>query len=240
MFDFYNSLFKGDKISSKYDIAQVLSSIQIPRLTEEQSAKCEILISDDELICALKKMPKNKSPGNDGLTKEFYEKCWDDLKISFITRKFLKEELIKSQKQAVIRLIEEKDKDKRYIQNWRLLSLLNTDMKILSEVMAQRLKKTLPFLTSANQSAYVDRRFVSKGGRLISETLKLDRLLATIDIQKAFDSVDHSFLISTLERYRFDNRFPKWVKSSLKNQASCIINGGNTTRYFKGALEGLK
>ena len=181
-------------------------------------------------------MPKNKSPGNDGLTKEFYEKCWDDLKISFITRKFLKEELIKSQKQAVIRLIEEKDKDKRYIQNWRLLSLLNTDMKILSEVMAQRLKKTLPFLTSANQSAYVDRRFVSKGGRLISETLKLDRLLATIDIQKAFDSVDHSFLISTLERYRFDNRFPKWVKSLLKNQASCIINGGNTTRYFKGAL----
>ena len=78
LFDFYNSLFKGDKISSKYDIAQVLSSIQIPRLTEEQSAKCEILISDDELICALKKMPKNKSPGNDGLTKEFYEKCWDD------------------------------------------------------------------------------------------------------------------------------------------------------------------
>ena len=109
-------------------------------------------------------------------------------------------------------------------------------MKIFSEVMAQRLKKTLPFLTSANQSAYVDRRFVSKGGRLISETLKLDRLLATIDIQKAFDSVDHSFLISTLERYRFDNRFSKWVKSLLKNHASCIINGGNTTRYFKGAL----
>ena len=40
-------------------------------LTEEQSAKCEILISEDELICALKNMPKIKSPGNDGLTKEF-------------------------------------------------------------------------------------------------------------------------------------------------------------------------
>ena len=184
-------------------------------------------------------MPKNKSPGNDGLTKEFYEKFWDDLKIPFIVslrKSFLKEELIKSQKQAVIRLIEEKDKDKRYIQNWRLLSLLNTDMKILSEVTAQRLKKTLPFLTSANQSAYVDRRFISKGGRPISDTLKLDRLLATIDIQKASDSVDHSFLISTLERYRFGNRSPKWVKSLLKNQASSIINSSNTTRYFKEAL----
>ena len=67
-------------------------------------------------------MPKNKSPGNDGLTKEFYEKVRDDLKIPFIAslRKwFLNEDLSKSQKQAVIKLIEEKDKDKRYLQNWR-------------------------------------------------------------------------------------------------------------------------
>ena len=67
-------------------------------------------------------MPKNKSPGNDGLTKEFYEKVRDDLKIPFIAslRKwFLNKDLSKSKKQAVIRLIEEKDKDKRYLQNWR-------------------------------------------------------------------------------------------------------------------------
>ena len=58
------------------------------------------------------------------------------------------------------------------------------------------LKKALLSLISANQSVYVDGRFVSEGGRLISklleisDTLKLDELLATIDIQKAFDSID--------------------------------------------------
>ena len=96
LFDFYKNLFKSDKRSSKCYITQFLSSIRIPRLTEEQSAKCEILISEAELICALKNMPKNKSPGNDGLTKEFYEKFWDDLKIPFIgslRKSFLKEEL---------------------------------------------------------------------------------------------------------------------------------------------------
>ena len=67
----------------------------------------------------------------------------------------------------------------------------------------------------------------------ISDTLKLDRLLAIIDIQKAFDSVDHAFIISTLERYGFGNKFVRWVKILLKNQKSCIINGGNTTKYFK-------
>ena len=61
-------------------------------------------------------------------------------------------------------------------------------MKILSKAMAQRLKKTLPFLLSANQYAYVDGRFISACGRLISDlleisdTLILDGLLATIDI----------------------------------------------------------
>ena len=125
--------------------------------------------------------------------------------------------------------------------------MLNTDVKILSKVLAQRLKKTLPFLISGNQSAYIDGRFISEGGRRISDlleisnTLKLDGLLATIDIQKAFDSVDHAFLISTLERYGFGNRFVRWAKILLKNQESCIIYGGNTMKYFKlekGARQG--
>ena len=75
---------KTIKRSSKYDTTQFLSSIQVPCFTEEQSAKCEFLISEEELICTLKNVPKNKSPGNDGLTKEFYETFWDELKIPFI------------------------------------------------------------------------------------------------------------------------------------------------------------
>ena len=196
-------------------------------------------------------MAKIKSPGDDCLTKEFYEILWNKLKIPFIhslRKSFLKEQLSNSQKQAVIRLIEKKTKIKalqtlhvystlkrrgnerfhvvstwntrrvfvgRFIQNCRPLPLLNTDVKILLKVMAQRLKQTLPLLISANQSAYVDGRFISEVGRLISDLLeisdklKLDSLLATIDIQKAFDFVDHSFLISTLERYGFGNKFVK-------------------------------
>ena len=69
-------------------------------------------------------MPNNKSPGNDGLTKEFYEVFWEDLKtplISSFKSAFDKGELSSSQKQAVIKLIEKKDKDKRLIQNlWRM------------------------------------------------------------------------------------------------------------------------
>ena len=144
--------------------------------------------------------------------------------IASLRKLFLKEELSNSRKQAVIKLIEKKDKDKSFIQNWRPLSLLNTDAKILSKVMGQHLINTLPFLISANQSAYVDGKIISEGGILITDlleindTLKLDGLLATIDIQKEFDSVNHPFLITALERYGFGNRFVKCVKFLIKNR----------------------
>ena len=140
--------------------------------------------------------------------------------------------LSNSQKQALIRLIEKKTR-KRFIQNWRPLPLLNTDVEILSKVMTRRLKKAFSFLISANQSAYVDKRFIYEDLLEISNTSKLDGLLTKIDIQKAFDSVYHSFLISSLEIYGFGNIFVKWVKILLKNRESCIINGCNTTQYFK-------
>ena len=58
-------------------------------------------------------------------------------------------------------------------------------------------------------------------------------MLVTIDIQKAFDSVNHKFLTLALKRYGFGKMFIKRIKTLLNNQESCIINGGFTTKYFK-------
>ena len=55
----------------------------------------------------------------------------------------------------------------------------------------------------------------------------------TIDIEKAFDSIDHCFLIRVLEKYGFEKDFIKWIKILLQNQESCIVNGGTTANYFK-------
>ena len=55
----------------------------------------------------------------------------------------------------------------------------------------------------------------------------------TVDIEKAFDSINHCFLIKVLEKYGFEKDFIKWIKILLQNQESCIINGGTATNYFK-------
>ena len=53
-----------------------------------------------------------------------------------------------------------------------------------------------------------------------------------MDLEKAFDSLDHHFIILTLEKYGFAKNFILWVKILLRDQESCVINGGTTTKYF--------
>ena len=82
-------------------------------------------------------------------------------------------------------------------------------------------------------------RFIGEGGRLISdilemsESLSLKNYIVTVDIEKASYSLSHSFLLVCLKKYGYKNDFIKWVEIVLECQEFCIINGGNTTKYFE-------
>ena len=152
---------------------------------------------------SLKSMENNKSHGNDGLFKEFHEWFREEIEKSFLAsihKAFLNQELSSSQKQAVVKMLGKKTKiNRRFIKNCRLISLLNTDMKIISKVLSTGIKYVLPFLVSSNQTAYVKNRFISENERAISDILEianalaLEGFLVTVDIEKAFDSVNHCF-----------------------------------------------
>ena len=81
------------------------------------------------------------------------------------------------QRQAVIKLIEKKDKNKRFIKNWRPISLLNVEYKIIFKALALRLKKVLPNLILAQQTAYVEKRFIGESGRLIADIIEITDIL---------------------------------------------------------------
>ena len=80
--------------------------------------------------------------------KNFFLSFWDDIKdiyISFIRTAGIKKELSVLQRQAIIRLIEKKGKDKRFIKNWRPISLLNVDYKIASKLLLKGSEKYFEF-----------------------------------------------------------------------------------------------
>ena len=79
-------------------------------------------------------------------------------------------------------------------------------------------------------------RCISEGGRLISDLVEMNEVLnkkgvlITIDIEKAFDSVNYHFLIAILEKISFGTEFSEWIKLLLNNQESRVINGGKTSK----------
>ena len=100
---------------------------------------------------SLKNLHSNKTLGNDGLTKEFCEAFWRDLKkqlLNAINQAKTRKKLITSQRQAIIKLIGNKGRNKGYLKNWRSTSLLTLDYKIISKFSAARLKDVLPDLIS--------------------------------------------------------------------------------------------
>ena len=106
----YKNFFTEKSKFQKEDINAYLRQINISILMEEQSQTCESPITESELLNALKSISNNKSPGDDGLTKESYETFWEEVKISLcnsITKSYNRE-LSASQKQAVIKLIEKR------------------------------------------------------------------------------------------------------------------------------------
>ena len=110
-----------------------------------------------------------------------------------------------SQRQALITLVEKKGKDKIYLKNWRPISLINVDTKILSKSLALRIKKVLSSLIHSDQTAYIKDRYIGESVRLINDVLKftdhgkIEAILFLADFEKAFNSIDHSFLFSALK-----------------------------------------
>ena len=109
----------------------------------------------------------------------------------------------------------------------------------MTKALASKIKPVLSSIIKSDQTAYVNGRFIGESARLISDiietthTLNMDGYLLTLDIQKAFDSVDHDFLLLSLEMFGFGENFINWIKIILNDQESCVMNGGFSTGYFK-------
>ena len=134
--DFYTELYSNCDPSNHNSASDAfLDHCRLPTLNEDAKQICEGVLTKAECFKALQTFKNGKSPGNDGLTAEFYEAFWPTLGyllVDSLNSSFEKGELANSQKHFIIRLIEKKNKDKRYITNWRPISLLNVDVKIAS------------------------------------------------------------------------------------------------------------
>ena len=238
---FYSSPYTRRSMKSKSECLSYLHTVNIPKLTESEKDSCEGRLTKKEIWEALNSMANNKSPGNDGLSKEFYVCFFNEIHtclLNTLNCSFSCGHMTSSQRQAMITLIEKKGRDKRLLKNWRPISLINVDAKMASKALALRIRKILSSLTSSDQTAYVKGRYIGESVRLLNDILEytdnnnIEAILFSADFEKAFDSVDHTFLFATLTESGFGRDLIQWVKTFLKDSESFVMNNGDSSGYF--------
>ena len=239
--DFYSTLYKRRSTKGEEGCLEYLKTLKIPKLSDVERESCEGLLTKKECWDALQRMKNDKSPGSDGLTKEFYVCFFNEVSntlIAALNHSFTTGMLSTSQRQAVITLIEKKGKDKRFMKIWRPIPLINVDTKIASKALAARKENVLTSIVHCNQTAYVKDRYIGESIRLITDLLayteenSIGGILFSADFEKAFDSVEHSFIFATLKSFGFGAQFIQWIRTIFNSTESCVINNCHSTGFF--------
>ena len=135
-----------------------MKTVNFPRLTDDECRLCEGELTKRKCWEALQTMGNNKSPGNDGLSKELYVCFFNEIHLYLLqalNMSFREGQLSSSQRQAAIVLIEKKDKDKCFLKNWISISLIT---KIASKATAPRIKKVTGTSVHCDQTVKVCKR----------------------------------------------------------------------------------
>lgn len=187
-------------------------------------------------------MSSDRSPGPDGITSNFYKHFWEDLKhllFQAINECINQKELMQTMKQGIIKLIPKPGKNKKILSNLRPITLLNTDYKILTTVLAARLKTGISKLISPTQSGFLKGRSIHNNIRLVLDLtdynylIKEDGFIFFLDIHKAFDSVEHLFIVNTLRHFGFGNKFLDMITMLHTDINSCVSLSEGTCPRFK-------
>ena len=249
---YYEELYSNRHCASQDTFEQhatlFTSANNIPKIPKEIKDICDLDVTQDEILNSLSSLKNNKSPGSDGLVAEFYKFFWNNIKdtlLECIKYALEKGELSIEQKRGVITLIPKKDKNRLYLNNWRPITLLNVDYKILAKVLSNRLCKALPQLIDEDQTGYIKGRFIGCNIRIIEDVVmftqkeNISGILLNIDFEKAFDSIDWRFIDKSLEIFNFGTKFRKYIKTLYCNISTAIINNGEISDWFN-PLRGVR
>lgn len=241
-YNFYSKLYSSTNVDNALERDSDFFVLDGPKLSQEQLDDCEGDIVESELFAALKSTQNNKSPGSDGLPCEFYKIFWQDIKhylLAAVNHAYNTGELSISQKQGIISLLPKKGRDTLLLKNWRPISLLNQDYKLIAKALAARMKKHLTNIIHSDQTGFINDRYIGENITRILNIMEYAEeehtaaVIMSIDYEKAYDSVEWKYMYKVLKFFNFGPQLIKWISILYTNITSCVVNNGWTTQFFK-------
>ena len=233
--DYFSDVFTSANPSDS-SINEVLECVE-KSVTTEMNSVLLSAFTEDDIRHALFEMGSNKAPGPDGFHAAFYQHNWD-LVGKGVTRMCLNvlngDHPIEALNATLLCLIP-KTKEPRQVSEYRPISLCNVAYKLITKTIVNGLKLVLGNIISENQSAFVPGHLISDNALVAFELMHALRaklngskgwLALKLDMSKAYDRVELSFLEAIMVRLGFADQ---WIKLTWKcittASFSCLING---------------
>jgi hypothetical protein len=228
----FSSLFT----SSGSPIKEEMLDLFEPSITvEENDVLCSIP-AEEEIYEALVQSWLHQSTWPYGYTALFYKKFWPMVKfdvLNFVWSFFRDNHLLREQNHTFIALVP-KISGPHSVHHFRPISLCNIVYKIITKILANRLKILLPKIISPLQSAFVPNRNIQDNTILAHELLNSFKnkkgrgglMILKLDMEKAFDRMEWSFLLAIMGKLGFHPSWVNWIRICITSPSfSILLNG---------------
>ena len=214
--------------------------LAINEIGNEEAARLEEIFSEEEIWAALSGLNSEKAPGPDGFPLAFWSFSWDFVKnevLGFFKEFHEQGRFVKHLNTTFLVLIPKKQTVEDF-KDLRPISLVGGLYKILTKVLANRIKRVLDRVISKSQNAFVEGRqildVVLIANEIVDSSLRRKEcgLICKLDIEKAYDSIRWEFLYQVMGKMGFGGRWIRWIKWCISTASFSVLVNGSPAGYF--------
>ncbi|KAJ0427872.1 putative RNA-directed DNA polymerase [Helianthus annuus] len=235
--------FFRNKFVEDFKVRPSLCCDVFKSLSQPSKDSLVVPFSKEEIKCAVFGCGDERAPGPDGVNFNFLKKFWHLFEDDFhnIFNRFYEDGNLNCGCSSSFICLVPKISDPVSLGNFRPINLVGVISKVVSKVLANRLRMVLEEVISDSQSAFIEGKFILDGPLIVNEVLswlkkeKMKAFILKIDFEKAYDNVNWNFVISVLNQMGFPPRWNCWVLGILKSaRSSVLVNGSPTFEFICG------